>query len=168
MLILMGGLPKAGKTTVVDLIRPHVDVVVSPGYGVDAESEELRKQQYLAAWRKGVSKVTTFCAKNGGRILLFDSTGSNVRQLMQWKVSCDSHGVEILYVLVHALKQQCIDRGAEMSLLLSYVVRLQQCVPLFKNNLVVIKNIGSLEDLKEATKPLVRRLQEVGHQDHTV
>ena len=167
MLILMGGLPKAGKTTVVDLIRPHVDVVVSPGYGVDAKSEELRRQQCLAAWRKGVSKVTTFCAKNNDRILLFDSTGSNIRQLTQWKIMCGCHNIDILYVMVHALKQQCVDRGSETSLVTSYVSRLQQCIPLFRKNLIVIKNIGSLEDLKEATKPLVRRLQEVRHQNHT-
>ena len=145
----MGGLPKAGKTTFVHMLDSVADRIVSPGEQVVATSEQERKEQYLAAWAKCVEQVTRFCSKRIPQTMIFDSTGSNLNYLRRWNDLCDIHDIKILYILVHALRDQCVTRGAELGILAKYVPRLQQCCPLFKGRMKIIKNLGTIDELRQ-------------------
>jgi len=155
MLIVMGGLPKAGKTTFVRLLRDRMPdlVVFGPDEmlpkNLESLSEEEQKELRIAAWQKCHERALSFCTKKRNRlqIAVYDTTGSNLSSLEELERMCSIYDHDLLYVFVHDLKERCRQRGVEGSLLDVYFEKLKSVLGHFRPSLTIIKNRGSLSEL---------------------
>ena len=164
MLILMGGLPKSGKTVFAkalafrlgaSLISP--DVVLPPG--LEQFSEEKQKELRIAAWKACQESTLEFCSKpkNVPKVAIFDTTGKNLRALEELERMCSIRGHDLFFVYVHDTRERCGERGVGESLLNEYFEVMKAPLQHFKNRLVVVKNEGSVEDLIDKA-PMVEEL----------
>ena len=137
MLIIMGGLPKSGKTSVIeeaDVGGIHITADNFLPQNLDSQPDEVKSKIQIAAWGQCMDKLTESIPIKDELIIL-DTCGANPNSFGASVVQAGIHKHEVHYVYVDRDSDKCAEH-IEANIVKSYAKK-------FGNNL---KKISELVD----------------------
>jgi predicted kinase len=165
MLIVMGGLPKSGKTIIANHIANKFGATL---FGVDhllpenidQFPEDEQKEIRLYAWKQCHSSTIKFCSnkKKSREIAIYDTAGSSVMILEEIKRLCSIYDHGMVYVYVHDTMERCHKRGVDKKLLNDYFEKFMVVLKRFRDCVEIIKNSGTPDHFVSSGEELCQRL----------
>ena len=166
-LIIMCGLPSAGKSTVVDLFKTQGDVLLRPEdwapQNLHTLGEEAEKEYRIQCWKMAIEKAADAVSEFGfDRRIILDCVNAKFFSLASIIGKAKTNKHRVVLVFVTARVAICEERsGLSHDIFDGYVDNLKDSIPRYKqacDDVIVIKNDGSKNDLDEAVKSILPRL----------
>jgi len=116
MLIIIGGLPSSGKTTMATILSKKLNIdIISPTslYPENLhKNEELRQIFAVSAWEVCMDAVEQFTMDNDNdKKVIFDSISLNANTIRPIILNAQNKGHKVLYVLCITTKETAKKRG---------------------------------------------------------
>lgn len=171
MLIIVGGLPASGKTTLGKLLAKKLGLeLLSPNslYPKNVKDEGLRQSLAVSAWEVCEEAVDEFTAsKDNTDLLILDSIALNHKTLRPMVLNAQTRGHQVLYVLCLTSKETAKRRSKEWigdDIYNSYLDKLKKSVQSIKSmsdKLIVLRNEDdTYTDIKQCFKEVLSFLNE--------
>ena len=152
MVIFMCGLPKSGKTSLVEGLKlPKKVEIISPAM---FEFDELKisdeYERKIVAWKMAVEFLSDRIKESSDdEIMLFDTCCANESMLDVFNL-CKERNHRSLVVFVDSSVESCVSRSVDESLLDKYKDKFKRALPQFKDAVDAIRIVHNNEDLRKA------------------
>lgn len=137
-LIIMGGLPKSGKTTIVQKSINNDTLHIC--------RENVHVDDPLEQWNTSINLLYDAITKDMN--VIFDSCGVNIKQLMESVTIARIRGYEIRYIFIDREIEKCAEH-IDMGIINKYRNRVIDALKSIKDNnieLLIINNNNSIDD----------------------
>lgn len=157
MIVIMCGLPKSGKTTVVDQLFSDNDYIIRPADFVPENanqlSENLRKAMHLEAWKTGISLAREQIHEGTiDDVIVLDMCNREIEPLSTMIHFARKKGHKVVVLFVNAPTMACRSRDDSLDdkVFRTYVSSIKESLPKYKSEcdqLLVVNNKNDLPDL---------------------
>lgn len=168
MLVIMCGLPAAGKSTFVDLLRPQLGEchVIRPSDWYPPDLEEMlgddRAAYQIACWEHALDKATALLPSTTPQVpIILDTCGSSPDALRALIGVARLHKHSVCAIVVGGLPSTCAARMNNRELIQKYASKLPSAVRFYKQTLdqMHVVREGSLAQWSDAAARIAVKLK---------
>ena len=161
MLVILCGLPSAGKSTVVDLFKTQGDVLLRPEdwapQNLHTLGEEAEKEYRIQCWKMAIEKAADAVSEFGlDRRIILDCVNAKFFLLASIIGKAKTNKHRVVLVFVTARVARCEERsGLSHDVFDAYVDNLKDSIPRYKqacDDIIVINNDLTKDELASALK----------------
>ncbi|MBD3407204.1 MAG: hypothetical protein GF411_13880 [Candidatus Lokiarchaeota archaeon] len=150
MLIIMGGLPKSGKTSILkgvkhDIVHINPEALLSKN--IDNQPEDVKQALNIAAWEQCLTSIGDNLDHN---IIIFDTCGSSLNPLRTQILKAKMHGHKIVYLYVDRKFELCANH-IDSKILKSYKQKFINTLPQARDAADYFRVITNNGEVQEAS-----------------
>jgi len=143
MLIVLGGLPKSGKTSIVTHLKHdvvHINAELLLPQNIDRQIESIQKKLKITAWEQCLTQLSEALERGG--VIIYDTCAANLNPIRPLILKAGIKGHQTLYVYVDRDPMRCsahINKHVIESYKAKFIITLPEAQKAF-NYLRIVKN----------------------------